>query len=340
MSDATPRQPVFSQDRLPSGDHVDRRQFLGSTATVALGAALLGSVPGLAGEGDGNGLEVIDCHTHFYDPTRPQGVPWPGKNSPLYRTVLPSHLRAQTMPRPLTGTVIVEASPWVEDNQWLLDLAREDPFIVGIVGHLNPVDPEFATHVRRFAANPLFRGIRVSLQTLDQLLSDRRLESFRLLADHDLALDVNGGPQMPDAVAKLGGELPGLRIIVNHIANVRITSDAPAIAWKQAMASAASHKNVFCKVSALVEGAAREGQTAPSDVDFYRPYLDVVWQAFGEDRVIYGSNWPVSDRAADYATLQQIVLDYVTPLGTEATRQFFAKNAERAYKYVRRRPES
>lgn len=297
---------------------------------------MLGTGTGTADERPAERLDVIDCHTHFYDPARPQGVPWPAKGTPLYRTVLPEHLRALPMPRPVAGTVIVEASPWVEDNQWLLDLAMHDPFIVGIVGNLNPADDEFAKHLQRFAANPLFRGIRVSQQVLERQLAARQLQPFRLLADRDLELDVNGGPQMPQAVATLAAELPGLRIVVNHIANVRIDRDGPPAAWADAIKAASAGQNVFCKVSALVEGASRDGHAVPRDVDFYRPYLDAVWRAFGEDRVIYGSNWPVSDRAADYATLQQIVLDYVTPRGPDALRKFFADNSRRAYRWTER----
>ena len=80
---------------------------------------------------------IVDTHTHFYDPARPQGVPWPSPGEEhLYRTVLPRHYKALAEPEGVTATVVVEASPWVEDNQWILDLAAADPFIVGLVGHL------------------------------------------------------------------------------------------------------------------------------------------------------------------------------------------------------------
>ncbi|MEM7013931.1 MAG: amidohydrolase, partial [Verrucomicrobiota bacterium] len=90
---------------------VDRRRML-----AIGGSALAATSMGTRAEGPDD-LDVIDCHTHFYDPTRPEGVPWPGEGSALYRTVLPKHLRGLKAFRPVTGTVIVEASPWVEDNQ-------------------------------------------------------------------------------------------------------------------------------------------------------------------------------------------------------------------------------
>lgn len=310
---------------------IPRRTFLGTSLSVVAAAATCNAQANSVNQpGD---LEIIDCHTHFYDPTRPEGVPWPSAGSSLYRTVLPQHLRELKQYRRITGTVIVEASPLVEDNAWLLDLAKDDPFIVGIVGNLMPGTVEFAGHLDRFAKNPLFRGIRVSSRTVTDLLSSS-LADLKKMIDHDLSLDVNGGPDTPGIVAMLAKKLPALRIVQNHIGNVRITADPPPADWKAGIEAAAKYPNVFCKISALVEGASRDGQKAQAEMSFYKPYIDVVWNAFGDDRVIYGSNWPVSENAADYETLQRIVMEYAAERGDEATAKFCSKNAALAYKWI------
>jgi len=311
--------------------HLSRRRFL----SAAGGLAVAGSSTVAVAAGKPL-LDVIDCHTHFYDPTRPEGIPWPRKGSSLYRIVLPRHLRALTHARKVTGTVIVEASSRLEDNQWLLDIAKDDPFVLGVVGHLNPSEPRYAEHVKRFARNKLFRGIRVGESLVAGRLKSNSLDVFKVLQDHDLELDVNGGPVTPLVVSRLAARMPGLRLLQNHIGNVAITKAAPPKEWVSNIRAAARHKNVFCKVSAMVEGASRGGGKAPTDVAFYKPYLDVVWDAFGDDRVIYGSDWPVSERAASYRQQQQIVLDYVSDRGQTATRQFFALNSKRAYKWAER----
>src|SRR5258708_32731929 len=113
---------------------IDRRTWMARSLSGLAGLSL-GTL--LADEPKSD-LDIIDCHTHFYDPARPEGIPWPQKGTPLYRTVLPKHLRELKQFRRVTGTVIVEASPLVEDNAWLLELAQADPFIVAIVGHLDP----------------------------------------------------------------------------------------------------------------------------------------------------------------------------------------------------------
>jgi L-fuconolactonase len=281
--------------------------------------------------------EVIDCHTHFYDPTRPAGVPWPPRESPLYRTVLPADLRKQPTHFPLTGTVVVEASPWVADNDWLLALAADDPLLVGIVGNLEPGQPAFAPQLDRLAQNPLFRGIRLRGPIVQQILEQDHLSDLARLQKHDLALDLNGGPETPALAARVAQALPDLRIVINHLGNVRIGKAAPPVAWVQGIAAAGQARNVSLKISALVEGAARAMQPTPTELDHYRPYLDVVWNAFGPDRVIYGSNWPVSERAADYQTLQKLACDYVFEQGGQtALEKFCAGNAQQIYRWVNR----
>src|SRR3954447_17204008 len=117
---------------------------------------------------------IIDTHVHFYDPSRPQGVPWPPKSeSLLYRTVMPEEFRRITKPLGVTGAIKVEASGWLEDNQWVLDIAAREPIIVATVGHLEPGSPDFRKNLARFHKNRLFRGIRLGkLQEGPEFIAD------------------------------------------------------------------------------------------------------------------------------------------------------------------------
>ena len=163
-------------------------------------------------------IGIVDTHTHFYDPTRPEGVPWPGKgDKELYRRVLPDDYKKIAMPLGVTGTVVVEASPRVEDNQWVLDLAEKDKFVLGLVGNLSPGQADFAKHLARFAKNPLFRGIRVNAGPLKVgLESPEYLADIQRLSEADLELDVNGGPELLPLVDQLATKLPDLRIVINN----------------------------------------------------------------------------------------------------------------------------
>ncbi|MBU6302518.1 MAG: amidohydrolase family protein [Verrucomicrobia bacterium] len=302
--------------------------------TLRLLSALLLGVSRVAAQQGPPDLDIIDCHTHFYDPARPQGVPFPGKGTPLYRTTLPEHLRAQKMFRKVTGTVIVEASPWVEDNAWLLNLAEKDPFVLGIVGNLQPGSAAFAKDLDRFAANPLFRGIRISGTAAEKLLEADSTGDLQRLADRDLALDVNGSAAV---VARLAERLPALRIVLNHSGHAPVTEAGPTTEWIDSIHAAAKHPNVFCKISHLVRTALHEKRPpGTTELDFYRPYLDEMWEAFGEDRVIYASNWPVSESISDYETLERVPLRHAFEKGESATRKFCSLNSQRAYRWVER----
>lgn len=311
-----------------------RREFL--RQTIAAGLAVGASSAWAENQQDAK-QPIVDCHTHFYDPARPEGVPWPGKNDAvLYRTVLPPDFLKQAEPVGVTKTVVVEASPWVEDNAWLLELAIKQPSILGVVGNLKPGEPEFANHLQRFTANPIFRGIRVNHNAVRAGLEKPEfLADLRRLADANLELDVNGGPETPADVARLAAKIPELRIVINHLANVTVDGKQPPAMWLAGMQAAAKHPRVFCKVSALVEHARPSSgdTTPPDDVEFYRPILDAIWNTFGDDRLIYGSNWPVSERFASYAKVFAIVKQYVAARGASATDKFFWKNAVSAYQW-------
>ena len=188
----------------PLGGSFTRRDFLG----LAGGVSLL-AWAGCATRPAPRSVGIVDTHTHFYDPGRPQGVPFPSsRDSLLYRPVLPGEWQRLVQPLGVTGTVVVEASPWPEDNQWLLDLAANQQNlpgmqgIVGVVGNLPVGTAEFAELLKRFAANPLFRGIRVNGSKLMAGLEqpDYRRDLGRL-ADRGLALDVNHGTSFAAATA-------------------------------------------------------------------------------------------------------------------------------------------
>lgn len=312
-------------------DARSRREFLAAAVGGAVASGLVSSwaeaAPAAAVPA------AIDTHTHFYDPTRPQGVPWPGKNGPLYRRVLPSDWLELAKPVGVTETVVVEASPWVEDNQWLLDVARDHPCLIGIVGRL-PIGEEGCTKlIDRFAAAPKFRGVRVSgTAVMEGLEKPGFMKDIERLAVHGLVPDLNGGPVL-DAADRLAARLPEMRVIVEHMAGARIAGDTPDPKWVDGLARAAARPNVWLKVSNLVESAASSAglKRAPVDPGVYRPWLDAVWKAFGPDRLIYGSNWPVCEWAADYATVVGVVRPWVAAHGPAAEASFFHGAARTAY---------
>lgn len=321
----------------------NRRRFLAATTRAVAGVALTGwasalrAAPGQVAAGAGDTTR-IDAHTHFFDPTRPAGVPWPPREDKLlYRRVLPKDYLALPVSQPVTGTVVVEASPWVEDNQWVLDLAAKEPFIVGLVGNLPVGTRQFAGHLKRFAANRLFRGIRIRDRRLDGTLENAAFVSdLELLADHDLSLDLVGDLEILRYADRLAEIVPALRIVTDHLAGLTVDGKAPPADWLEKMKALARRPSIYFKVSGLVEGTGRADGTAPKEVEFYRPVLDAMTKMFGSERLIYASNWPVSERFAPLATVEGVIGDYFRSHGRMAEEQVFSRTAKAAYKWVGR----
>lgn len=303
---------------------LSRRELLAS------GAALAAAGPVASAD---ETPALIDTHTHFYDPTRKGGVPWPGKDDAvLYRPVLPKEFAKLAAPHGVIRTVVVEASPRVEDNQWLLDLAKDNAVIVGVVGRLLLADGDFAKHLARFAKNPLFRGVRVNEgEVRAALKDDKQLDRLKAFSDNGLTLDLNGGPETLAAAAAVADRFPKLRVVVNHMGNPLIDGKEPPDAWLKALALAGkAGANVFCKLSALADGTRKRG-AAPTEPKFYAPVLEAVWEAFGADRLLYGSNWPVSDLYAKYETVFALAHVFVEGKGKGAVAKVFGANARAAY---------
>ena len=321
-----------------------RRRFLTAAAHAVAGVTLTNWVAALRAApvpaaGDAGGLTLIDTHTHFYDPTRAQGVPWPPREDKLLcRPVLPRDYRVLPVPRPVTGTVVVEASPWVEDNQWVLDLAARELFIVGFVGNLPVGTKQFGGHLKRFAANPLFCGIRIRDRKLEGALDEAAFVSdLKLLAEHDRSLDLVGGREILPFAKRLAKLVPKLRIVIDHLAGVAVDGKPPPAEWLAHIRALARKPNIYCKLSGLVEGTGRSDGSAPREVEFYRPVLSAVEEMFGVERLMYASNWPVSERFAPLATVQGIVADYFRSRRRRAEEQVFGLSAKAAYRLARRK---
>lgn len=270
---------------------------------------------------------IVDSHVHLFDPARPQGIPWPDKgNTTLYRPALPPRLRQLAAPLGVTGAIAIECSPWLDDNQWLLDTAAGDKFILGVVGNLEPGEPAFRAQLERFHRNPLFLGIRYgNLWGRDLAAAVRRPEfiaDLKALAQAGLVLDTaNPNPTLIDAVLALGARVPDLRIVVDHLPQMEPTA---------ALRELARQPRVFVKGSAVLRRV--EGRV-PVDPAFYKPRLDALFELFGPNRLLYGSDWPNSDQWGTYAQVFAVVRDYFGAKGPAASERFFHGNAASVYRW-------
>ena len=234
-------------------------------------------------------------------------------------------------PHGVHEAIVVEASPLVEDNQWLLNLATDNPSILGVVGNLPVGDLEFRGNLELFSKNPLFRGIRIRAKELKNLTA-AYAEDLRHLADQGLCLDVLGGPDMLPDIVELAETVPSLCIVINHLPFDSPTNSSIRDASERALEDLATWPNVFAKVSNVVRKVATESQNAET----YRARLNHLWKTFGPNRLMYGSNWPVSERVASYSTVIGILKEYHADKPAEHAEKFFWRNSRVAYDWKER----
>jgi L-fuconolactonase len=279
------------------------------------------------------GTPIIDTHIHIFDTTRPQGVPWPEKtNSVLYKPATPDRYRSIAVPLGITGAIVVEASPWLEDNQWVLDVAAKNPIILGVVGNLEPGKPEFAKQLERFHRNPLFRGIRYGNLWNRSLAAEMAKPQFvadlKLLSKAGLSLDTaNPDPELIGAVLRVTDRVPDLRVIIDHLPQMKEKAHG------RDLEELGKRPQVYVKLSEVFRRI--DGQV-PKDLALYRPTLDALYSTFGEDRVLYGSDWPNSDNWRPYPEVLRLVQDYFATKGPAAADKYFSKNSIAAYRWKTR----
>ena len=285
-------------------------------------------------------IPIIDTHIHLFDPGRPQGVPWPEKdNAVLYKPALPERYKKIAAPLGIVGAIEVEASPWLEDNQWVLDVAAKDKIIVGTVGDLEPGKPEFRKQLERFHRSRLFLGIRYgNLWGRDlgaELSKPAFVSDLKALAEAGLELDTaNQDPALIETTVRVTDRVPDLRVVIDHLPQLTPPSEPGARrAYDANLRELGKRPQVYVKISEVLRRA--DGRV-PEDLAFYKPRLDELFGVFGEDRVIYGSDWPNSDMWGAYPLVLKIVREYFTAKGRAVAEKFFWKNSRAAYRWVKR----
>lgn len=302
---------------------------------AAQDAAPLRSTPSFEG--------IVDTHIHLYDPQRESGVPWPpADDEVLYKPHLPNEFAQVAKPAGVSAVIVVEASDRLDDNRWVLRLTADDDFYVGLVGNVDPHRDDFAEQVDRLRTDPRFVGVRVhAMGGKTNFRDEQVLSSLAQLAQREITLDVlmNGeGLDTIREVDRVARRLPELKIVMNHVLGYNVDGAAPPAEWAAAVKRLAENRNVYCKISGLYQRSI--DQPAPHDLRHYRPLLDVLWEAFGEDRLIYGSNWPVTKKSGDYASYVRLVDTYFSTKGASAREKYFRQNAIEAYRLPVHRPNA
>jgi L-fuconolactonase len=294
-------------------------------------AALILLTPGLHAEEAPN--PIIDCHVHLFDLARPEGIGWIRKDDKiLYRSFLPADHEPIAAANGVRGVVLVQAGQSLPDNQWNLDISAHNKDLYrGVVGNLSEVigTPAFKPLFEKLCEDPRYVGYRLSGR-FQETISDEFSRDLKLTAEKGKTVDFLLGAFSLEEVSAIAGGIPELRIIVDHFGGVALDGKPLDAEWVKSFRSVGGQPNVFCKVSALF-GRFKE-QPAPKELAPYSEVLDLAWECFGEDRLVYGSDWPVTRKTGDYASVLALTKSYFDAKGREASEKLFYKNAVKFYR--------
>ena len=272
----------------------------------------------------------IDAHQHFwnYDPREYQWID--ETMTPLRRDFLPADLQHELEREGFRGSVAVQARQSLQETRWLLELAAQSPFILGVVGWVELRSPQAGAHLKQLAQNPKLVGIRHIVQSEPDdrfLLQPDFLRGISLLAEFDLAYDILIYPKHLAVAAEFVRRFPEQRFVLDHLAKPEIKSGTIS-AWNKGMAELASYPNVYCKLSGLVT-EADWNRWKPEDM---RPYLDVAFERFGANRLLIGSDWPVCTLAGSYARVMGLVKEYLSGHPEQEREAILGGNARRFWR--------
>ena len=274
--------------------------------------------------------QVIDSHHHFWKYS-PQEYSWIGEGQRvLKRDFLPADLKKEIDAARVDGVVSVQARQSLEETRWLLELAEKNDFIRGVVGWAPLISPGVEKDLGTFAGQKKLKGIRHVLQDeKDDRYAVR--EDFQrgvgTLKKFGLVYDILIYEKQLPAAIELVDKFPSQVFVLDHVAKPKIREKILS-PWRENMKTLAKRENVYCKLSGMAT-EADHGGWEPADL---RPYVDVVMQAFGANRLMFGSDWPVCLLAVTYQKWVGVVRDFIAKLSESEQNRLMGGTAVEAYK--------
>lgn len=272
----------------------------------------------------------IDSHQHFwkYDPIK---APWITDDMAiLKRDYLPPELDVVLKANGFDGCVVVQSDQSEEENDFQRLNAEKYNFVKGIVGWVNLLSNDVEKRLDYYSQFKKLKGFRHVLQDEQQrdfMLRPDFLNGISLLNKYDYTYDILINSDQLQLAKELVAKFPEQRFVIDHIAKPFI-KDKILAKWRTDMIEISKYRNVFCKISGMVT-ETRWNQWSADEFD---PYIDVVVETFGIDRVMFGSDWPVCTLSGSFSEVYEIVKDYFSGFSDEEQQKVFGKNAIEFYR--------
>jgi L-fuconolactonase len=271
----------------------------------------------------------IDSHQHFwiFDPVRDSWIN--DEMRVIQRDFLPADLQPVLVENGMDGCVAVQADQSEGQNDFLLDLADGNDFIKGIVGWVDLQAANIAERLEYYSQFGLIKGFRHVLQGEEDralMLKSAFRNGIGNLQKHEFTYDILIFPDQLQYVSAFVGGFPDQKFVIDHLAKPYI-KDKKIDDWARDIRAVAKHENLNCKVSGMVT----EADWKNWKTEDFLPYLDVLFEAFGADRLMFGSDWPVCLVAAEYGAMKGIVEQYTAKLSANEQAAFWGANAATFY---------
>lgn len=274
---------------------------------------------------------IIDAHQHFWKLDLPFDYRWldAPQLRPIRRDFLPEDLLPHLKNCGVDATVFVQTQHDVQENNWVLGLAEQYPFIAGVVGWVDLASPECEAQVEQFTQHPKFVGVRHITQDEpddDFIVRPDVLRGLKVLEKHGVPFDLLFYVRhLPHAVT-VARAVPDLPLVIDHLSKPRI-KDHAFEDWEPHFRAAARMPNVYCKLSGMVTEADWQNWTA----DDLRPYVEIALDCFGPQRCMFGSDWPVCELAGTYEQVFQTLNDLIGGLSAGEREAILGGTATKFY---------
>lgn len=270
----------------------------------------------------------IDSHQHFwkFDPVRDSWID--DSMQKIQRDFLPEDLLPLLQENQFSGCVAVQANQSEVETNFLIDLASKNDFIKGIVGWVDLRDKNIAERLNHFSNHKKLKGFRhvVQGEADDFMFREDFRNGISALKPFNYTYDILIFHRQLSAAISLVNDFPEQKFVIDHIAKPDIKS-GDILSWKKGMEEISKYENVSCKISGMVT-EANWSSWKPDDL---KPYLDVIFENFSTDKLMFGSDWPVLNVASDYAEVVKTLQDYIANLSIEDQNKIWYENAVSFY---------
>ena len=272
----------------------------------------------------------IDAHQHFWHIARGDYDWMDDSVAAIRHDIMPNDLEPYLKTHEIDGTVVVQAAATVAETRFILGLADRTDFIKGVVGWVDLENSEAANTLDRLLVSPYLKGIRPMLQDISDtswVIHPTVIANLKEVANRGLRLDALITPRHLEVILQLSEKLPQLQIVIDHCAKPEFSDDKDAqIMWRNGMTKLAERPNVMCKISGLANEAGPDWNTVK-----LKPYVEHVIEAFGPNRLMWGSDWPVLNLVGDYTRWREVSAELLKDLSDQERAAIYGANAIKFY---------